>query len=346
MRIVVVGGGIIGTCFALEARARGVEVLVVETTGLHAEASTAAAGILGAEAEAMTSGHDAAAGVRAREALIHWLPSLEARTGVSVRFARRGTLVLPASANEHAEYTQWLAGHAPSSRSLDAAEVESLQPALARPAHGAFLFDNDGSLEPARLGTAVTSALRIEQIPVYCGDSVSDFVRSGDTVCGVRLESGKTLESDLVVVAAGAWGAKLLQRAGVRDSAKPLRGQLIELRPRGGEVRPVVFEGKRYVVPRGDGRYVVGSTMEDAGFDRSTTPDARAELLAFARRISPIFHEAEEGAHWAGLRPYRDGGPRIGATPIPGLFSSFGHGRNGILHCRQSALQLADAIGI
>ena len=133
---------------------------------------------------------------------------------------------------------------------------------------------------------------------------------------------------------------------GLEDELHPLRGQLLELRPSRGELRPVLFEGKRYIVPRGDGRYVVGSTMERVGFEKRTTDEARDELLAFAARVVPAFEGAEVGAHWCGLRPFRAAGPRVGATPVPGLFTSFGHGRNGILFCRKSALDLAEALAL
>jgi glycine oxidase len=346
MRIVIVGGGLIGTCFALEALARGAEVVVVDRTGLHAEASTAGAGILGADAEAMTSGHDATDAVAAREALMNWVPELEARTRLAVRCARRGTLVLATSEATRAVYTEWLARHERQGALLTTDEVVQLQPAMAPPEHGAVLFERDGALEPARLGSAVSAALRETPATVECGDAVAGFVQSGGAVRGVRLGSGRAIEGDAVVLAAGAWSSELLASVGLSDDAHPLRGQLLELRPLGAELRPVVFEGKRYIVPRGDGRYVVGSTMERVGFDRATTDTARAELLAFAERVVPSFRGAEVAAHWAGLRPFREAGPRIGSTAVSGLFTSFGHGRNGILFCRKSALDLARALGL
>jgi glycine oxidase len=344
MRIVIVGGGLVGTCFALEASARGAEVIVVDRTGLHAEASTAGAGILGANAEALTGAHAADEGVAAREALMRWVPELEALTKLSARCARRGTLVSATSDDEFAVYKEWLRAHESQGVALTGTEARELEPSLATPAHGAVLFEDDGSLEPARLGSAVTAAVHSAGIRTCCGVAVAAVLMHSGAVTGVRLDDGTAVDGDAVVIASGAWSAQLLAPLGIADDVLPLRGQLLELRPRSGELRTVLFEDKRYIVPRGDGRYVVGSTMERVGFDRGTTESAYADLMTFASRVVPSFRDAEVLAHWAGLRPFRAGGPRIGATPIAGLFTSFGHGRNGILFCRKSAIDLANAM--
>lgn len=346
MRIVVVGGGLIGTCFALEAQARGAEVVLVEATGLHAEASTAGAGILGAEAEAVTGAHPSAEAVAAREAMFAWLPHLEAASGIAVRAARRGTLVRCTSEAEAATFAAWCAREAPSGRALPEAEARELQPSLGPCPFGAYLFERDGSLEPARLGSAVAAALRATRAELRCGAGVVSIAAPNGRASAIVLDDGARVEGDAVVVAAGAWSAALLTPLGLDDELEPVRGQLLELRAASGELRPVLFEGKRYIVPRGDGRYVVGSTMERVGFEKQTTGDARAELLRFVARVVPPFADAELVAHWCGLRPFRAAGPRIGATPVPGLFTSFGHGRNGILFCRKSAIDLAEALGL
>jgi glycine oxidase len=346
MRIVVAGGGLIGTCFALEAHSRGAEVFLVEATGLHSEASTAGAGILGAEAESVTGAHGSAEAVAAREAMFAWLPHLEAATGLTARAARRGTLVRCTSEEEAQRYAAWCAREAPSGRFLAATETRDALPSLGPCPFGAYLFDEDGALEPARLGSAVSAALRSTSVEVRCGHRVAAVATHGERARGVTLDDGSIVEGDVVVVAAGAWSAALLRPLGIEDELHPLRGQLLELRPTQGELRPVLFEGKRYIVPRGDGRYVVGSTMERVGFTKQTTTEAREELLAFVARVVPAFADAEVGAHWCGLRPFRTAGPRVGSTALPGLFTSIGHGRNGILFCRQSALDLATALGL
>ncbi len=344
MRIVVVGGGLVGTCFALEAHARGAQVAVLDRTGLHAEASTAGAGILGASAEAMTGDHDAADVVRAREAMFKWLPHLESRSGLPIRAARRGTLVRVRDEDERRRFAHWLEGHPGEGKWLPFHEVLELVPGLAACPLGAVLFEDDGSLEPARLGSAVAVALRAASVEVRCGVAVSRLLIQQGRAEGVLLASGERVAADAVVLAAGAWSGGLLATAGLADDVIPVRGQLLELRPAACDLRPVVFEGKRYIVPRGDGRFVVGSTMEHAGFDSGTTSEARGELLAFAERLVPSLVGAEIAGHWAGLRPVRPGGPRVGRAPIEGLFTSFGHGRNGILSCRKSALDLADLL--
>jgi glycine oxidase len=125
---------------------------------------------------------------------------------------------------------------------------------------------------------------------------------------------------------------------------RPLRGQLVLLEERPPRLGSIVFLGKSYVVPRGDGRVLCGSTMEDVGHRREVTAAGVANILASALRIAPSLGGAELSRAWCNFRPHAEGGPHAGASPVPGLFLATGHHRNGILLAKVTAEAVADAI--
>jgi glycine oxidase len=153
----------------------------------------------------------------------------------------------------------------------------------------------------------------------------------GERVTTVRTSAG-SLTAGRYLVASGAWTDSLLAPLGRSSDIRPVRGQIALLRLPAPLVRRVVLQGKGYLVPRPDGRVLVGSTEEDAGFDKSTTAEAVSGLLAFALRLVPGLAAAALERCWAGLRPGSpDGWPFLGAVPgYTNLFIAAGHFRAGI----------------
>jgi glycine oxidase len=164
---------------------------------------------------------------------------------------------------------------------------------------------------------------------------VTGLLRAGDHVTGVRVHDGTTVDADAVVIAAGAWSERIDDvppeaRVGVR----PVKGQIMRLRdPAGpGLLTRVVRVQSWYLVPRGDGRYVLGATMEERGFDQTVTAGATFELLREASELVPGISELVIDELSAGLRPATvDNSPAIGPSALPGLHYAVGHYRHGIL---------------
>jgi glycine oxidase len=168
--------------------------------------------------------------------------------------------------------------------------------------------------------------------------SVEGYSLRGRRIEAIRTSAGE-IPCDLVIMAAGAWSGPLLQSIGIRVPTPPLKGQIVLLRGEPPLIRRIVEHGKNYLVPRDDGRVLVGATEHDAGFDtRPTFADTRS-LLDEALRLCPILSQAEVEATWAGLRPGSvDTKPTIGAAPgFDNLIIATGHKRAG--------LQLAPATG-
>jgi glycine oxidase len=178
---------------------------------------------------------------------------------------------------------------------------------------------------------ALEAACRARGVQLLAEWPVRRIVREGERVVGVDGDQGR-LVAGQYLVSGGAWTGQLLEEVGVALPVRPVRGQMVLLRMPAGR-RPIVLQGARYIVPREDGMVLVGSTMEDVGFDTTTTEEAITGLLEFARGVNPRLGEAPVEKAWAGLRPASaDGKPYLGAVPgFANLHVAAGHFRSGIL---------------
>jgi glycine oxidase len=162
---------------------------------------------------------------------------------------------------------------------------------------------------------------------------------------GVRTEYSE-ITADNVIIACGAWSARLLKEMGQDLPVVPVRGQMILYQARPDQLKRIVIKEGRYAIPRKDGRILVGSTMEDVGFDKAITEEARDELDAAAKDLVPLLAEARLERHWSGLRPGSPTGvPFIGAYPrVEGLYINAGHYRNGVVMAPASAQLMVDIL--
>lgn len=326
--VVVLGGGLIGLAVATDAAARGASVLVVGEPR-RGEASPAGAGMLAPGAESDELGDDAVRrfALAGRDMYPSYVAALEAETGLSVYLDRNGILELmpegePACLPPH---SQWVGGRA----------LRVLEPALASVA-GALLHPDDGSVDNVMLYIAMRRRAQGRQSVAL----VASGIRALNLTSArprVILDDGEVVEGGVVVVATGAWASQLegLPRP---IPVRPVRGQLLMLE--GALARHAIYGGGGYLVPRllsnaGEtvGRTIIGATMEDVGFDSSTTQAGLDSLNEIARRIAPSAVTASRMKHWAGLRPITpDRLPILGPDPqFPNLLYACGHGRNGIL---------------
>ncbi len=190
---------------------------------------------------------------------------------------------------------------------------------------------------------------RGERYRAHFGD-LSDAEATALRIRGSRVEGAETESgfqaAGAVIVAAGAWSGMLLSAFGPGFGIEPVRGQIALLRGRPGLLAAIVGADCHYLIPRRDGRILAGSTVERAGFDKTTTREAVDELAAAARSLIPALSGAPVETAWAGLRPGSPGGiPLIGPHPsVEGLFLNPGHYRNGLFLAPGSAALLADLV--
>jgi glycine oxidase len=160
----------------------------------------------------------------------------------------------------------------------------------------------------------------------------------------VMLADGQAVPGDVIVNAAGCWASQI-HAPGVTFEVRPVKGQMAAVMAEGWELRHIVRSEHVYMVPRFDGRILVGATMEEAGYDKSVWPETIEELLKQSAQLVPKIRNAPVVETWAGLRPAtRSGLPLIGPTPLPGYYLATGHFRNGILLAPLTAQLLAEVI--
>jgi glycine oxidase len=196
-----------------------------------------------------------------------------------------------------------------------------------------------------RLVRALVASLRTHDVTLGPGCPVYAWETNGTRVDAVVTHAGRQVAGQYVLCA-GAWSDELLRPLGVRANVRPVRGQIALLNTRATAPAKVLIRGKRYIVPRGDGRVLVGSTEEDAGFEKRTTASAIAGLLEFGTRLVPSLADATIERCWAGLRPGSpDGRPFIGRVPgFNDVWVAAGHFRSGIQLAPGTARILAEAI--
>jgi glycine oxidase len=314
--LTVIGAGLVGLSVAWRAAQRGARVTVLEAGVVGAGASHVAAGMLAPVAEAEVGDAGRRLLDLSLRALDRWpavAAELEEATGIDVGLRRTGTLVLARDADEAEALERERAFREARGLAVERllpSEARRREPALAPTLRAALDVPGDASVDPRRVLDALAAACRTLGVEIREGARVTE------------LPAGR------VVVAAGAWTAQLVPGVPVR----PVKGQLLRLRdPRGAGLveRVLRFEGG-YLVPRGDGAYILGATMEEQGFDTTVTAGGVYELLRDAHELVPGLSELVIEESLAGLRPATPDNLPI-VTERDGVLVVSGHGRNGVL---------------
>jgi glycine oxidase len=337
-RVVIIGAGVIGLGIAWRLAPRA-EVLVFDRGTAGAGASHAAAGMLAACAEAEPGEEDLVA--LGRDSQARWpafADELLQASGVDVDLRREGTLVLALTADDQAT----LAHHLEFQRKLglplewlSAAQTRAKEPHLAGKLAGAVFSPQDHQVDNRKLSAALRVAAESAGAELHEHKAVREISLSGGRTTGIVLEDGTSVPADRVVLAAGAWSRTI---AGLppdrRPPVRPVKGQMFALRMDANAplLTHVLWAPGVYLVPRRDGRLIVGATVEEKGFDETITAGGMLTLLEAAWRAIPAVEELPIEEIWVGHRPgSRDDAPILGRAPLENLFYATGHHRNGIL---------------
>jgi glycine oxidase len=350
-RVAVIGAGVAGLGIAWRLAAAGCPVDVFERGEAGRGASWAAAGMLapGLEAE---PGEERllALNLASQRLWPAFRDQLEAASGTAIGYRADGTLAVALTRDdvERLRFAcafqrglgielEWLSG----------AEARQLEPHLRPGLAAAALCRSDHQVDSRRLVVALRQAF------VAAGGRLREHAEVGaleieaERVRGLVVD-GERCAADVVVLAAGAWSAKLEGLPTVaRPPVRPVKGQMLALRmdPEQPLLRHVLWAPKGYLVPKADGRLIVGGTVEERGFDPDLTAGGVLALLEAAWRALPAIEELPIDELWTGFRPTsRDDAPILGPTPIEGLFMATGQHRNGILLTPATALAVSEAI--
>jgi glycine oxidase len=343
--VIVVGAGIIGCSVAHELARRSLRVMVLDRQEPGKEASWAAAGMLTPAAES-SEAQPLVPFANASMALYpQFIEQIEGTSGMPAGYRRDGALEVFFGEGAEEHLREWLArlrsaGFKP--QTLSAAELRAMEPALAADAAAGAVLPDEGSVDNRLLTKAVAKAAEREGVVFHVDEEVVRVLCSGGRATAVETRRQR-FAARHVVVAAGCFTAQI---EGMERYAPtiPARGQMAALRPSSMPVRHVV-RGPSYLVPRGDGRLLVGATVEHTGFEKVTTAAGIGRLLSDAVRMVPSLSTAPIVETWCGLRPDTpDHLPILGPSDVEGLWFATGHYRNGILLAPATAQALGEWI--
>jgi glycine oxidase len=334
----IVGGGVIGLSLAYELANHGATVQLVDRGPIGREASWAGAGIL--PPANLATAIDPLDRLRAVSHQLHreWAVRLREETGIDNGYRMCGGLYLARSSGEAASlhaFAAMLREIKIEIERLSPQEVVKLEPALREFAtdqlQATYLLPGEAQLRNPDHLRALELACARRGVVIRSDCEAAGFDCSNGKMTAVRTADG-LLHADRYCITSGAWTQRLLMQLGLTTGIMPIRGQMVMFKSDTPPFRRVLNEGPRYLVPRDDGRVLVGSTEEEAGFDKSTTAECVGELISLACQLVPALRDAPVENSWAGLRPGSfDGFPYIGRIPgLDNAYAAAGHYRSGL----------------
>ncbi len=348
--IVIIGGGVIGLSLAYELAGQGASVRILEQSQFGQESSWAGAGMImpGNPAKATTI----EARLRA-ESFVRW-PDWSQRllddTGIDNGFLNCGGIELQCSRHAPRDepsaqgtrlslQTSDLATSAQRWRSdgivveeLAVAELRQLEPNLHPEFAPAIHLPQMCQVRNPRHLKALIAACLARGVELTCGTPVTGWERRGSRIMTAQTADGP-IAAKQFVVCGGAWSQAILSAAQCAIEVEPVRGQIVLLDAPERPIRRIIEVGARYLVPRADGKLLIGSTEEWTGFDKQNTAEGVSELIRFATDLVPALKSARFDRCWSGLRPHAPRGlPYLGQAPdSDNLFVAAGHFRAGLM---------------
>ena len=348
--VVIVGGGIIGGSIAFDLARRNLRVAVLDRQELMHEASWAAAGMLSPAPDCPAAIPLVPLGRASLALYPKFVAAVEDASGLRTRYRAGGAVEVICHGDAGGELSTLVALH----RGLGLAceplrleEARDMEPALGREVQAAALLPDECSIEPRALASAVLAAAASAGVTLCPGVEVNSLARDGNKCVGVKVSSGEHFHAAHVVLAAGCWSSQIPEATPYAPTV-PIRGQMVALRNSGMPIRHVLRSERGYLVPRGvesPQTVVVGSTVENAGFEKRLTSGGIEKILSAANELAPELAKAEIVETWSGLRPGTpDQLPILGPVDFDGLVFATGHYRNGILLTPVTAKLIGDWI--
>lgn len=347
--VIVIGGGISGCAVAMELASQGARVTLVEKDQPGVGATGASGGMLCPQYETHEADPTFHFSVACKEAYPAFVDRIQTLSDWDVGFRTDGMLVVNRTAEEEEGARRDLAFQREAGLEgeiLSVEEARRIHGAVAGDVHSWLWLPNEAQVDSQRLAVGLADAVQGAGASLIRSAQVTSVISENQKVRGVGLADGRELAASEVVIAAGAWsgGVEGLPR---EIPVKPVRGQVLRLLPAQSLPWTLVCDHQgRYLVPRLNGSVLIGSTMEEVGFDDRVTEDGQEVLAEAAASLIPTLAEATIIEAWAGLRPISvDNWPILGPDPeMEGLFYATGQGRNGILYAPLTGRAVADLI--
>lgn len=347
--ILIIGGGIVGLAIARSLRRQGQRVTVIERGIPGQEASWAAAGMLVPHCEFDKPDPFSDACDTSLSRYPEFVEALQAESDQAIDYRRFGT-IYPAFDDRdqrglEARY-EWQRAAGVSVFPLTLKETRRIEPNLTPRIQMALYYPEDHQVDNRNVVDALIVSVQRSGVEIRQGVEALRLRHANGRVTGVDIP-GAFLEAPLVINASGSWARYL---AGVPGACcppvRPIRGQMVALTVADAPpFRHTIYSGKAYLVPRSNGRLLVGATVEEAGFKKQVTVAGVMRLLKGAVEVAPVLRDFPVESTWAGFRPGTpDGWPILGPTSLKGFYLATGHFRNGILMAPLTGEWLTEAI--
>ena len=347
--VLIIGGGVIGLSIARALHKKGVEkIAILERGQVGAESSYAAAGMLAVQAETDAADDFFRLCSDSNRLYPTFADELFDETGVDIELERSGTLYLAfndADVREIRHRFDWQTKADLTVEHLNAESARKFEPFVSPDVREALFFPNDWQVENRKLLATLRKYAETNRIEIVENVEVKTLLIKNGKAVGAAT-ANQIYAAQIVVAASGAWTSFIKTNGLPLPKVKPMRGQIIAFQTAKRLFQKVIYSPRGYLVPRLDGRILVGATVEDVGFDKNTTAAGIDFLRETALEIAPSLINLNIAESWAGLRPLAaDGLPVLGAFPeVENLLIATAHYRNGILLAPLTAKIIADKI--
>lgn len=339
----VIGGGIIGMLTAFYLSESGAQVSIFDRSALGSESSWAGGGII---SPLYPWRYPDELNMLASWGQQHYqsaLQEIQNTSGIDPEYLQSGLLIASLDHNEIIMAENWCSQMEHHCKVISTADVGKYEEGIhVNPGTSGILLPDIAQVRNPRLMKALAQYLRLSGVEIH-ENSPIDRIREDDDGY-ILMSNGSEYKASSIVLAAGSWTRSLLRSLGIELDIRPVKGQMLLYDAFPDDLSHIILASERYLIPRKDGSILAGSTLEDVGFDKTTTDSARDELTQFAESILPVLKRRVLKKQWAGLRPaLNDSIPVIGA--IPGhshLYINTGHYRNGVVTGLASAKLLSD----
>jgi len=340
---IIIGGGVNGCSIAYQLAKRGCKTAILERNIIGAEASSAAAGMLGAQVEFEKNDAFFQFACQSREMFPELINELESLTGMRAGYTENGMLKIACTNEESIHLQKMKHMHSGAGQDVDWWDLHEIllrEPAISREAKAALHIPKDGQVKANELTIAFARAALNMGADIYEFTEVYSLEETDGKVEGAKTE-GSTFYAEEIIVASGVWSKRLADHL----SMVPVKGEILSVRPEKPLISRTIHAADFYMVPKMGGSLYIGATEKPGTFNKKVTVKGIHDLLQKAQVLIPALQDAVFEGSWSGVRPQTaDGKPYIGKAEKKGLWIAAGHFRNGILLSAITGKWLADLI--